>query len=140
MKRKYDYNSETGTSHVIISEGDNEYHGFASCHDEDKDFKSERIGMTIAEARAEINFLQYIRDNEIMPALKALKHLYSNMKTSKYFNLYSYETRMLRRQICIKENDLIAVKQEINSRKQFITEYIKQKDELHDKLRKAKKN
>lgn len=140
MKRKYNYNSETGVSHVIILEGDNEFHGYASCHDEDEDFKSERIGMTIAETRAEINFLQHIRDNELMPAIKALRHVYSNMKTSKHFNLHSYETRMLRRQICIKENDLIAVKQEIDSRKQFITDYIKQKDELHDKLRKAKKN
>jgi hypothetical protein len=140
MKRKYNYNSETGVAHIILIEGDNEFHGFASCHEDDEDFQSERIGMTIAEARAEINFLQHIRDNELMPAIKALRHVYGNMKTSKYFNLHSYEARMIRRQIRIKENDLIVVKQEINSRKQFITDYIKQKDELHDRLRKAKKN
>ena len=140
MKRKYDYNSETGVAHIVILEGDKQFHGFASCHNDDEDFKSERIGMTIAEARAEINFLQHIRDNELKPALKALKHLYDNMTTSKHFNQHSYEARMLRRQIRIKENELIAIKQEINSRKQFISDYIQQKDELHEKLRKAKKN
>ena len=96
--------------------------------------------MTIAEARAEINFLQHIRDNELKPALKVLKHLYDNMTTSNYFNQHSYEARMLRRQIRIKENELIAIKQEIDGRKQFISDYIQQKDELHDKLRKVKKN
>jgi hypothetical protein len=75
-----------------------------------------------------------------MPAIKALRHVYGNMKTSKHFNLHSYEARMIRKQIRIKENDLIVIKQEINSRKQFVINYIKQKDELHDRLRKAKKN
>lgn len=140
MKRKYDYDSKTGVAHVVILEGNKEFHGFASCHEDDEDFKSERIGMTIAEARAELSFLQHIRDNELMPTIKALRHVYSNMKTSKHFNLHSYEARMIRRQIRIKENDLIIVKQEINSRKQFITDYIQQKDKLHDKLRKVKKN
>ena len=140
MKRFYKFDAERGIATVYILSGDLSFVGMAKCHKDDQDYMSEKIGLQIAEARAEISFLKHIRDNELMPAIKALRHVYGNMKTSKYFNLHSYEARMIRRQIRIKENDLIVIKQEINNRKQFVINYIKQKDELHERLRKAKKN
>ena len=140
MKRIYKFDAENGVATCYLIDKNNTYTGFACCHDDDKDFQSERVGLTLAEARAEIDALKHIRDNELIPTYKALKHLQDNMKTSTYYNPKSYEARMLRRQVCIKENELIAIKQEIDSRKQFISDYIQQKDELHDKLRKVKKN
>lgn len=140
MKRTYEFNEESGISICHIFDKDEMFIGFAVCHDDDMDFLSERTGLQIAEVRAEIDALKHIRDYELTPALKALKHLQDNMKTSKNYNPKSYEAKMLRRQVCIKENELAAIKQEIIKRKAFLIDYIQQKDELHQKLRKVKDN
>lgn len=140
MKRTYDFNKESGVATCRIYDKDNIFIGFAVCHDDDVDFMSEKTGLQIAEVRAEIDALKHIRDYEIIPALKALKHLQDNMKTSKQYNPKSYEARMLRRQVCIKENELTAIRKEINRSQQFLTNYIEEKDKLYTKLRQAKNN
>lgn len=139
MKREYSFDPEEGIALCqIISSNGQKYIGFATCHDDDREFISERTGLQIAETRAELEALADIRDNEIIPALKALTHLYNNIQTSKYYNPKSYEATMLRRQVRIKENELIAIRQEIATLKQFLRKYIQQKEELHNKLRKGK--
>ena len=70
--------------------------GVAYCHPDDLDFASERTGLFIAESRAIIKVLIFQRDHEIKPALATLNHLYSNMRTSKYYNPKSYEAKMIR--------------------------------------------
>lgn len=140
MKRFYKFDSEHGIATVHIVSGDLSFIGMAQCHKDDRDFMSERTGLQIAETRAEINFLKHIKNNEITPALTALKHLESNMKTSKHYNKKSYEARMLRRQVAIKTNELKAIEQEINNLKTFIHNYIIQKEHLYTKLRQGKNN
>lgn len=138
MKRIYSFNKETGAATVEIISGDLGFVGMACCHDDDMDFMSEKTGLQIAEVRAEIDFLRHIRDNELIPAIKALQHLQDTMKTSKHYNKDSYEATMLRRQIAIKKNELVAVKEEIARSRQFLTAYIHGKEELYTKLRKGK--
>lgn len=69
--------------------------GTASCHPDDKDMMSEKVGCEIAYSRAAINSLKYERDCIIKPSLKALRQLYFSMKHSKKFNPKSYEAKML---------------------------------------------
>lgn len=140
MKRHYYFDNEQGTAYCFITDGNKTHAGLAQCHEEDRPFMSERTGLQIAECRAEIAALKNIKDNELLPAYKALQHLQTNIKTSKYYNPKAYEARMLRRQVCIKQNELAAVKQEIATLEQFLNDYIEAKDKLYHQLSQDKKD
>lgn len=51
--------------------------GTAKCAPEDKDMHSEKTGLTLAELRVERDYLKWVRDSEIKPALAALQE-YAN--------------------------------------------------------------
>ena len=112
-----------------------DFMGVAKCHDDDRDFESERVGMSIAECRANIKLLGFMRDHEIKPQLKILKHLLSNMKNSKNYNPISYEASMLRSQIRAIEKDLAAINNAITDERKFLKDYIDGKDKLFKRLR-----
>ena len=115
------------------------YTGWAHVHPEDEDMSSELVGTTLAEWRAHIEMLQDYKDNEIEPALAALKQLYYSMNRSKHFNPKSYEAKMLFRQIRLKEEDLAFCKNAIQKTKRFIKEYIDQKEQNYQLIRKKRK-
>ena len=71
------------------------FKGIASCHPDDEDMMSEKVGCEIAYSRAAIESLKYERDCIIKPSLKSLRQLYFSMKHSKKFNPKSYEAKML---------------------------------------------
>ena len=129
----YDYTN--GNSIYIIEYNGYRFVGEAICHPDDLDFESERVGLTLAESRANIKVLRHMRDCEVKPQLKILNHLYSNMKTSKYYNPNSYEAKMLRSQIRAIENELTTIKNGIADEQKFIKDYIEGKDKLYKKLR-----
>ena len=99
------------------------------------DFESERVGLTIAEARANIKVLRHMRDCEVKPQLKILNHLLSNMKTSKSYNPISYEAKMLRSQIRTIEKELATISNAIADEQKFIKDYIDGKDKMYKRLR-----
>ena len=107
-------------------------HGFglAQCADEDKDIINERVGMQIAELRAQINLLQNFKNYELRPGLKALNHLKGTMVRSKKYNPDSYEAKRLNIEIknCIK--DIEDINDAITATKQKLYEYIN----LHEKI------
>ena len=119
----------------IIYYNGHSFDGTAICHDEDKDFESERVGLTIAEARANIKVLRHMRDCEVKPQLKILNHLLSNMKTSKSYNPISYEAKMLRSQIRTIEKELATISNAIADEQKFIKDYVSGKDKLYKRLR-----
>ena len=131
----FTYNSETGVSVCVIIYNNLIFKGEAHCHEEDFDFISERIGMTIAEARANIAVMRHMRDYEIKPQLKILKHLYSNIRTSKSHNPKSHETKMLRRLIRELEFELHTISNSIADERKFVRDYINGKEKLHQRLR-----
>lgn len=137
-KTKYRYND--GDSVFIIYYKNQIFKGEAFCHSEDSDMESERVGLTIAEARANIAVMRFIRDFEIKPQLKILQHLYSNMQNSKYYNSKSYESKMLRKQIGVIRKELTAINNDIADEQQFIKDYINGKDTLYKKLRGSRTN
>lgn len=130
-KVEYNWYAETGTAECIIHYGTLKFKGLSHCHPEDEDMMSKLTGETIAEARALLAYLRHIKNNELKPQLKALKQLYYSMNRSKHFNPRSYEYRMLRRQICIVENSLSGIKEEIANIKFNLKEYLKQKEKDH---------
>ena len=120
-KTSYKWNKESGEAIAKIEDTDgNIFIGIAKCHPDDAAHKSEYLGTEIAEIRARMNMIRHIRDTEIKPALKALKHVQANMETNKQYNPRSYEARTVRRQIKIKEADLKAIKELIESYKDYI--------------------
>ena len=133
MTTKYTY--ENGISTFYINYNNNTFIGEANCHEADFDFESERVGLTIAEARARIALAKHMRDNELKPQLKALKHLYSNIRNSSKHNPKSHETRMLRRTIRDLEFELHTVSNAIADEKKFIKDYIDGKEKLYQRLR-----
>lgn len=122
-KTKYNWDSDKGIAIVQIEDKNgNIFVGSAQCHPDDKEFMSEKIGYEIAEIRASLNMIRYIRDTETKPQLKILNHIFSNMKTSKQFNSRSYEASMVRRQIHILQADLAAIKELITNYNNHIRE------------------
>lgn len=135
MNYTVDYEYTEGYASYTIVYGDYRFIGEATCHLEDMDFVSERVGLTIAETRANIKFLRHIRNCEFLPQFKILKHLYSNIQTSKSYNPNSYEAKMLRSQIHAIEKDLAAINKEIDYEKKFLKDYINGKDKMFKRLR-----
>ena len=105
------------------------------CHEEDKDMMSEKTGMEIAYRRATIDYLKYVRDMELKPALKALKQLYYTMKHSTHFNPKSYENSKLQRHIRMYEFDLETINELIVNERKNLKDYIDKKDEFYKKTR-----
>ena len=62
------------------------------------------------------------------------------MKCSKKFNPKSYENIMLHRQIRLIENDLAIAKHQLAVLQLDLYDYINDKDTLHQKIRKNRKN
>ena len=96
---------------------------------------SERTGCELAFRRAKLQHLRAVRDCDLMPGLMALKQLYYSMKHSSKFNEFSYENKMLQRQIRLIEFDLTTIKEMIAYEYQGISDYIKGKDKLYQKIR-----
>lgn len=124
MQRFYSYDPETKNSKCIIIDGNNKFEGIATCHPEDREKAGEYRGLTIAETRANIKMLKHIRDNELVPASKALEHLNTNLSHSSHYNPSSYEAYMLRRQCRIKREEIEAINEQIAILKNFLRDYI----------------
>ena len=135
LKDNVDYGYVNGAAVYIIEYNGYRFVGEANCHPDDEDFESERVGLTIAEARANIKVLRHMRDCEIKPQLKILNHLYSNMRTSKNYNPISYEAKMLRSQIRTIEKELATINNAIADEQKFIKDYIDGKDKMYKRLR-----
>lgn len=135
MKYQSNYTYQDGVSRFYIVYNKNTFVGQSQCHPEDMDFESERVGLTIAEARANIALMRHIRDNEIKPQLKILKHLYDTTSFSTKHNPKSHETKMLRRMIKDLENELATTNNAIADERKFVKDYIDGKEKLYQRIR-----
>lgn len=131
----FNWDPEEGVASCIIKYKNQTFCGVAMCHEEDKDMMSEKTGMEIAYRRATIDYLKYVRDMELKPALKALKQLYYTMKHSTHFNPNSYENSKLQRHIRMYEFDLETINELIANERKNLKDYIDKKDEFYKKTR-----
>lgn len=130
IKKRYDYLGE-GSSWVELIVGDESYFGSAFCAPKDKEFASEKVGLTIAEKRAEIKYLQSILQNTLKPQLKILEHLENgvNAKPEKDRNgimIYRAANRC--------RNEIKSIRYNIKILKKELKEYIDNKDDLYNKI------
>ena len=132
-KVSYAYND--GVASYQINYKGYQFLGVAQCHAEDMDFANERVGLTIAQGRAVMKVLRFVRDTEIAQQIKILKHLYSNIETSQFHNPKSHESRRIRSQIRALERELEAINNAIADEKRFVKDYIDGKDKLYKRLR-----
>ena len=135
---EFEFDADSGVTTCFITRGTKVYYGTAVCHPEDRDMLSEYTGTEIAHTRARIDMLQDIRDNEIIPSLKALEHLESCIVTSQNYDRKAYESRMLRRQIHKLKDDLATIRNTIADERKFLKDYVAAKEKIYNRLR-AKK-
>ena len=92
----YRWNDEMGIATCTLVDNINNktYTGKAVCHPDDRDFMTDKAGLTIASSRATIKALQSYKNDELRPGLKALNQLYYSIKHSKNFKANSYEARV----------------------------------------------
>ena len=132
---EYTWSERYGTATCTLFYKNYEFTGVANCHPDDQDMMSKLTGQTIAEYRATLQYLRFIRDCELQPQLKALKQLYYSMNYSKYFDPKSYEAKMLYRQINHLTEDLKENKYLINLTKSQLETYLTTKERDHKQLR-----
>lgn len=133
---EFSWDEMTGEATCILTDDKNRvYVGTAQCHPNDYDMASERTGCELAFRRAKLEYLRTVRDAEIKPALAALEHLYACMVHSTHFEANSYEARTIRKHIHQTKFDLTTIKEMIASEYQGITDYIKGKEKVYQRIR-----
>lgn len=133
---QYTWDAKNGVAICVLTDTKGKvFTGEAVCHIEDHDMMSEKTGCEIAYRRALITYFKDIRDNEIKPAIAALKEYYYTIKHSKKYNPKSYENVMLQRKIQEKENDLVVIKEMINEQLQGLKNYINAKESAYQAIR-----
>lgn len=138
MNPKYDYNPDNNCAVCVITgEGGTKYYGRAYCHPDDKEFASEKTGLTIAELRAQIDFLTDYK-NKLTIEYKALKQLYYSINLSKQFNEKSYEAKALKRHMKMKEYDIVIASTTLKETKEALKNFISAKEGFYKKIRKLR--
>lgn len=117
-----------------------EFYGTATCHPNDEDMKSTRTGEIIAFNRAYIKYIQYMRNTQVNPMLKVLTDLYKNMASSHRFNPKSFEATQLYKEIKGYEESKKVINHLIEDTREYLKNYIDEKDKFYQRLRKSKEN
>lgn len=132
------WNEELGQATCAYTFHGKDYWANAYCHPEDVEFKSEKIGCTIAEMRARINALMQWRDAELRPGLKALKQLHYSINTSKYYNPDDYAEKMITRQIDLKQSDIDIANEQIAALKKELKDYLHNLAKVNSSLKRQR--
>lgn len=138
MKKEFCYDAESGISICKIFYKNFMFLGDAYCHPDDVDMCSEITGLTIAENRATIKYLQHIRDCELWPAHRAMNHLLCGVQSSQYHNMISYETQCIKRELQRLEKEIATVNNDLAMLRKNLKLYIAEKENLYQKIRKDK--
>ncbi len=132
-----------GTAFCTNSDGDtwcyltykgNQFTGHTKCLPEDRDFESERVGYFIAETRAGIKRLKYMK-KQLVPTLKTLEDFEKTLKCCKDYNPNSFEAKRLRKEIYIWRKKINEINSAIKDEEAYLTQYIQGKEKLYQRLR-----
>lgn len=130
------YNYINGIAKCEILDIDNtSYVGEARCHPEDTDMMNEKTGLYIAETRANIKFLKHLI-KESKKELKSLIDFHSLLKFNPYYDENNRETKLLIKEIKRRKKDIEENKKILKDMQFSLKEYIAQKDEFYQKIRK----
>lgn len=122
------------TYYCEINYKNHKFIGSTIVHSDDKDFEYETIGYTIAENRAEVKRLQYVREMTKVE-LHTLEHLYATSRTFPETNIYHH----LMEQIHNKKKKIKLITECIEDYKDFNCRYITDKDRIWNFIRERNK-
>ena len=127
-----DYNSETGSSTVVVKHLGVIFVGWADLHPEDKPYGSMYTGCTIAEIRATIKALRYelkLAEDEA----RYCKSLVNSCTSCKNFNKYSKSSKVLFRQYNRRVKRVQDIKDEIKDLKEQLNTIIEARNKYIEK-------
>ena len=81
-----------------------------------------------------------MRNTQINPMLKVLTDLYKNMASSHRFNPKSFEAIQLYKEIKGYEESKRVINQLIKDTREYLKNYIDEKDKFYQRMRKSKEN
>lgn len=113
--------------------------GHAKCLPEDMDMWSERTGSTLAEIKANVKRLKYMR-NKVRNELKPLLLFQKRLECCKSYNAQSFEARRLRKEIWLYQSEIQEITNAINDEEAYLKKYIAEKDNLYYRLRAKRAN
>ena len=96
---------------------------------------NEKTGLYIAETRANIKFLKHLI-KESKKELKSLIDFHSLLKFNPYYDENNRETKLLIKEIKRRKKDIEENKKILKDMQFSLKEYIAQKDEFYQKIRK----
>lgn len=132
---------DTHEYYCILTEkamGGRQFVGKATCHPDDYDLESEKVGFSIALQRAAIKALKWYKNVTLTEQYKAIKQYYNSIKQSKHFDPKGYEAKMLYRAINRYESDIQMVKDTIIDSELTLREYLQAKEIFRDKIRESR--
>ena len=113
--------------------------GRAKCLPEDEDMWSERTGSTLAEIKANIKRLRYMRA-QVREKMKPLTLFESRLKCCKGYNHDSIEARRLRKEIWLYKQEIQEITNAIEDEETYLKKYIAEKDNLYYRIRAKRSN
>lgn len=122
-KVNYNFDKETGVFTCDIYYRGLKFTGMAHCAPEDREHMNERTGGTLAEARATRKVLKYYR-SVLLDQRDILKHLFTNIESSHYYDPHHYESRMIRSQGRAIEREIQETDEAINILDKSIKDFI----------------
>lgn len=108
--------------------------GRANCLDQDMDFWSENVGCFIAEMKAKIKMMRYMR-SKTRKELKVLVDFQKRLECCKNYNPKSFEAKRLRKEIYYYQTEIETITNAIQDTESYLKEYIEGKEKVYQKLR-----
>lgn len=133
----FSWDDEHGNAICVLTRGNKVYYGCAYCSTQDQDMKSEKVGCEIAYARATIKFLQAEKER-VKIQREALKHLLSTFPKSD-IDTQSKAYKRLTKEIYNLKLDFCDAQEQIDLLKNYLREYINNKDALYQRIREKRK-
>ena len=134
---EYDYHAGSATCLIMYKDGSCSV-GYAYCHPDDMDVKSNYTGCHIAFVRANINRVTQERD-ALKNQLKSLNDFYCVINQSKHYNADGYEATMLRRKISQVQAQLDDTREELAEIKKGLRDYMATKAKFAERYREKQK-
>lgn len=111
--------------------------GISYCHPDDNDFKSEIVGLRLAEARLTLNCIKKMIDTNSLE-LKGMENSYKIIAGTSGFNEHSRAARALRKNIKRKKELIMGLKETVKVLKEAIQKDIEIRDNTYQRLRKMR--
>lgn len=135
--KNYDssWDAETGIATCTLTYQGAKFTGKAQCHDQDRDFCSEKTGLSIAEKRAMLKLSKKLK-NDARLRYETLERLYKILSNNGKIEPNSYEMNVVYQEMMNFKTAYILYKEGIKSLYQELKEFISNKATIYSILRK----